>query len=295
MKKVPPRKSAQSTTVQHETLRKGNSIGVAHAKKLEALKKQKNSSTSSRPSSGVTGTSKRNADAALLNQDHSNSSDSEDGSSINKHQPKDRAYGKKARIDSHGSNYNNGLESSSDDHSSSDNSSKDNKCSPPSPQVASRTNSMQRQEQEVPPAGSNREGLETTDMLAHETQDSVGYIKELTIQGRVATLQENKNLIRGVLPALFGVCKFLQSNNDLLFNGTISRYFIKHLNIGQDRRESWWLECKTLVRKAIDGKRASIGMAIRKEFISESCVDAYKVFVSFVAASNNTCCLFFQN
>jgi len=36
-------------------------------------------------------------------------------------------------------------------------------------------------------------------------------------------------LIKGVLPDLFAVLKFLESDKDLVFNGIICHYFIKKL------------------------------------------------------------------
>lgn len=95
------------------------------------------------------------------------------------------------------------------------------------------------------------------------------YVQDLVLQGRVSSPKENKQLIKGVLPTLFGVCKFLESNNDLEFNGTISKYFFHHLNIIPDQQEEWWKSCSNIVRKAIDNKRASVGTAVKKEFMSK--------------------------
>ena len=93
--------------------------------------------------------------------------------------------------------------------------------------------------------------------MDEEKQGLAGYVQSLLAQGRVATVKENKQLIKGVLPVLFGACKFLQSDDNLVFNGTISRYFFHHLNIGEDKQEQWWLECKTMsVRQFIVNKQA---------------------------------------
>jgi len=43
-------------------------------------------------------------------------------------------------------------------------------------------------------------------------------------------------LIKGVLPDLFAVLKFLESNNDLVYNGTICHYFIKKSQIAETKQ-----------------------------------------------------------
>jgi len=43
-----------------------------------------------------------------------------------------------------------------------------------------------------------------------------------------------------VLPNLFAALKFLESNDDLVFNGVICHYFIKKLQIAVSKQCEWW-------------------------------------------------------
>jgi len=73
----------------------------------------------------------------------------------------------------------------------------------------------------------------------------------------------NVQLIKGVLPDLFVVLKFLESDNDLVFNGIICRYFIKKLQVAESKQNEWWKQNSNAVRKSIDGRHASISNLIK--------------------------------
>jgi len=69
-------------------------------------------------------------------------------------------------------------------------------------------------------------------------------------------------LIKGVLPDLFAVLKFLESDNNLVFNG-ICHYFIKKLQVVESKQNEWWKQNSNAVRKSIDGRCASIRNLIK--------------------------------
>jgi len=63
------------------------------------------------------------------------------------------------------------------------------------------------------------------------TTDKPFYEDELQEHGRSDTVAFDMQLIKGVLPDLFAVLKFLESNDDLVFNGIICRYFFKNCRL----------------------------------------------------------------
>ncbi len=77
-------------------------------------------------------------------------------------------------------------------------------------------------------------------------------------------------LIKGVLPDLFAILKFLEGNDDLVFNGTICHYFIKILQVVESKQYDWWKRNSNAVRKSIDGKRASVSNLIKQSFMGTS-------------------------
>jgi len=54
------------------------------------------------------------------------------------------------------------------------------------------------------------------------------YEEELVRCGRKDTVAMDVQLIKGVLPDLFAVLKFLESDDNLVFDGIICHYFIKN-------------------------------------------------------------------
>ena len=66
------------------------------------------------------------------------------------------------------------------------------------------------------------------------------YEEELLKHGRNDSVAINAQLIKGVLPDLFAVLKFLESNDDLAYNGIICCYFFKKLQIAESKCYEWW-------------------------------------------------------
>jgi len=58
-----------------------------------------------------------------------------------------------------------------------------------------------------------------------QTTDKPLYEDELQEHGRSDTVALDMQLIKGVLPDLFAILKFLESDDDLVFNGIICCYF----------------------------------------------------------------------
>jgi len=251
---------ALSTTTQHKKLKSGNSVqgykkhvGRGNASNFQALSRQ----------------NKREFGNDYAKTD-TVSSDGEDESNIE-------------GLRQAGVFYKSDDEEDSNSNSSNDDGSEDDKLLTAG--TSRETNGMTQEETlktaENSPSYNNIVAQKES-CMDEEKQGLDDYVQSLSSQGRVATMKENKQLIKGVLPALFGACKFLQSDDDLFFNGTISRYFFHHLNIGEDKQELWWNECKNIVRKAIDTKRSSIGLAIRHEFMSKYNAKLYQLLDAFV-------------
>jgi len=57
------------------------------------------------------------------------------------------------------------------------------------------------------------------------------YDDELEEYGRSDAVGLDMQFIKGVLPDLFAILKFLESNDDLVFNGTICCYFFKNYRL----------------------------------------------------------------
>ncbi len=84
------------------------------------------------------------------------------------------------------------------------------------------------------------------------------YQEELLKHGQNDSVAMDIQLIKGVLPDLFAVLKFLESNDDLVYNGTICHYFIKKLQIAETKQHEWWTQNSHAIRKLIDGRHASV-------------------------------------
>jgi len=80
------------------------------------------------------------------------------------------------------------------------------------------------------------------------------YEDELLCCGRNDMVAMDIQLIKGVLPDLFAVIKFLDSDKDLVFNGIICCYFIKKLPVDELKQHKWWKENRHPVRKSNDGR-----------------------------------------
>ena len=72
------------------------------------------------------------------------------------------------------------------------------------------------------------------------------YHDDLVNTGRNDTVAMDVQLIKGVLPDLFAVLKFLESDDDLVFNGIICHYFIRKLQVVEDKQHEWWKRNKKI-------------------------------------------------
>jgi len=95
------------------------------------------------------------------------------------------------------------------------------------------------------------------------------YEEELLLHGWNDSVAMDIQLIKGVLPDLFAVLKFLESDDDLVYNGTICCYFIKKLQIAETKQYEWWKRNSNAVRKSIDGRRASVSNLIKWSFMGK--------------------------
>jgi len=77
------------------------------------------------------------------------------------------------------------------------------------------------------------------------------------------TIAMDVQLIKGVLPNLFAVLKFLKSDDDLVYNGTICCYFFKKLQVAESKQYEWWKQNSHAVQKSIDGRCASMSNLIK--------------------------------
>jgi len=93
------------------------------------------------------------------------------------------------------------------------------------------------------------------------------YDEELQRHGRNDSVAMDVQLIKGVLPNLFAVLKFLEGDDDLVFNGIICRYFVKKLQVVESKQYDWWKRNTNAVRKSIDGRRASVSNLIKRSFM----------------------------
>lgn len=91
-------------------------------------------------------------------------------------------------------------------------------------------------------------------------------------QERASTVGENalKGMIRNVVRhQLFRAFKFIKED-DLAYDGTISKYILKRIGRQSSlSNPTFWSRHRGLVKKAIDSKRSTTAMAIKKEVISK--------------------------
>jgi len=111
----------------------------------------------------------------------------------------------------------------------------------------------------------NNDDVNNKEHSRRQTNDSrPEYEDELERHGRSDTVAMDVQLIKGVLPELFAVLKFLESDDDLVFDGIICRYFLKKLQVAESKKLEWWKRNSNAVRKSIDGRRASVSNLIKK-------------------------------
>jgi len=96
------------------------------------------------------------------------------------------------------------------------------------------------------------------------TAEKLFYEDELVCCGRNNTVTMDIQLIKGVLPDLFVVLKFFESNEDVFgFQWYFCHYFIKKLQVAESKQHEWWKQNSHAVRKSIDGKCASVSNLIK--------------------------------
>jgi len=101
------------------------------------------------------------------------------------------------------------------------------------------------------------------------------YEEELQEYGRTDSVAQDIQLIKGVLPDLFAVLKFLECDDDLVYKGTICRYFFKKLQVAESKQYEWWKRNSHAVRKSIDGRRASVSNLIKRSFMGMYAVSLF--------------------
>jgi len=113
----------------------------------------------------------------------------------------------------------------------------------------------------------NKQQDETDFMERNTSVEKPLYWDELLVRGRTDTVASDVQLIKGVLPDLFAVLKFLEGDDDLVYKGTICRYFFKKLQVAESKQYTWWKQNCHAVRKSIDGRRASVSNLIKWSFM----------------------------
>jgi len=139
--------------------------------------------------------------------------------------------------------------------------------------------------------GSSDEQANDTDhdieMDNRESSQRVGTAKplynyELQLYGWSNTIALDVQFIKGVLPDLFAiVLKFLEGDEDLVFNGIICHYFLKKLQVVESKQHEWWKWNCQAVWKSINGRCTSVSNLIKCAFMgkfTQSCSDK-KVYI----------------
>jgi len=100
-------------------------------------------------------------------------------------------------------------------------------------------------------------------LIVNEATGKPVYEDDLVLHGQNNSIAMEMQLIKGVLPDLFAVLKFLESDDDLVFNGIICHYFVKKLQVVESKMYEWWKRNVNAVRKLIHGRRASVSNLIK--------------------------------
>ncbi len=108
----------------------------------------------------------------------------------------------------------------------------------------------------------NDDGNNKEDSRQQTNNSKPAYEDELEKHGWSDTVAMDVQLIKGVLPDLFAVLKFLESDDDLVFDGIICHYFLKNLQVAESKKLEWWKRNSNAVQKLIDGRRASVSNLI---------------------------------
>jgi len=66
------------------------------------------------------------------------------------------------------------------------------------------------------------------------------YEEELLKHGWNNSVSMDIQLIKSVLPDLFAVLKFLERDDDLVYNGISYCYFFKNLQVVESKCYEWW-------------------------------------------------------
>ena len=126
----------------------------------------------------------------------------------------------------------------------------------------------------------NKHQKDGDESITNKATGKPTYEDDLVIHGRNDSVAMETQLIKGVLPDLFAVLKFLESDDDLVFNGIICRYFLKKLQVVESKTYEWWKRNVNAVRKSIDGRRASVSNLIKRSFMGTYYVHVFRVIIN---------------
>ena len=94
------------------------------------------------------------------------------------------------------------------------------------------------------------------------------YQQEIEDTGAMQSKDDDKEKThRFVREKLWPKLKFIASKNDLEFEGRISKYIMKYLNVQDCNRRSYWNSAKVWVPKKLQQKQSNVTGSIQKAFI----------------------------
>ena len=151
--------------------------------------------------------------------------------------------------------------------------------SPPTPTTREEHEDLNEEESDDTRQQDEEEDPHDTDNTTDENETRIRHQEEAGIkafqhhqQKRASTVGENalKGMIRNVVRhQLFRAFKFIKED-DLAYDGTISKYILKRIGRQSSlSNPTFWSTHRGLVKKAIDSKRSTTSMAIKKEVISK--------------------------
>ena len=129
-----------------------------------------------------------------------------------------------------------------------------------------------QQDEEEDPHDTDNTTDENETRIRHQQEEAGIKAFQHHQQKRASTVGENalKGMIRNVVRhQLFRAFKFIKED-DLAYDGTISKYILKRIGRQSSlSNPTFWSTHRGLVKKAIDSKRSTTSMAIKKEVISK--------------------------
>jgi len=126
------------------------------------------------------------------------------------------------------------LDDDEDSNDEDDDAGEDDKHVPNSDDISSKGFSNgSYDEQHIHTDHNNKKGNQETNQQT--TTSKALYDNELEEYGRSDAIALDMQFIKGVLPDLFAVLKFLESDDGLVFNGMICHYFFKNYRLQRVR------------------------------------------------------------